>query len=86
MELDHHTFLPCDELLISRKALAPRSRASGSKPAAVVRGLSLRTRASSLGGATARAGGAAGEPDTGAGGAAEEGKENGVNLKGPPSA
>lgn len=66
----HATFLACGELLIFRNALAPRSRASGSNPAAVVRGLSLRTRATSAGGTSAAGG--PGAADVCAGGASRE--------------
>lgn len=82
------TFLALEELVISLRALAPRSRASGSKPVDEVLGLSLRT----LGGGTTLP--ADCEELEGTGweeeeeaeadwGAFEGGEEKGEKLKGP---
>lgn len=88
---DAKTFLAFEEALISRRALAPRSRASGSNPAEVVLGLSFRT----LGGeAEASFPGGSGGGDClpggeglGEAGGAPPGEggevENGLKLKGP---
>lgn len=74
-ESQFQTFLAFPELLISLKALAPLSKASGSNPADVVLGLSFLIRFGSV------AGGFSGsEADCGGGG---EEVENGLKLKVP---